>query len=89
MHSQMLSISKAKICTHAQKALNILDCTCRDDWALDSGGLWSISCGLGAQAPGIQAVHLQGSHGMGSVYSVLHICPCQASALTCELKWTT
>lgn len=83
--SQMLSISPAKMCTHAQEALNILDCTCREDWALH---IWtveacgSISCGLGAQAPGIQAVHLQGSHGVGSLcYAVLHICPCQHQPL--------
>lgn len=86
----MLSISQAKTCTHAQEALNILDSICREEWALH---IWtgeacgSISCALGAQAPAIQAVDLQGSQ--GSVYTALHICPCQASALTCELKWTT
>lgn len=32
--SQLFSISQAKICSCAQGALNILGCTCRDDWAL-------------------------------------------------------
>lgn len=68
--SQMLTISQTKICTHAQGVLNILDCTCRDDWAVHvwrADACRSISCSLGVQAPEIKAVYLQGSHSMGGL----------------------